>query len=253
MPWKTSEIRKAKELPITSFSLRELMTESAASPCVDGDDDLRALRPEGVRLELVPEGEAEDDDEQRAADAGGDPPAAPGRGPLVPPAAPPGSSARRPRSPRPPRARHRRRVGGRPARATARAAPALVVGSAHARSSHACSSTIAAALSTTRRAALPAPAGGGQGALGLHRREALVRRLHRDPQRLEQRAQRVGLVQRRPGRRAGLAREAQGQAHHDGGRLDLADGLDHGPAVPRRRRRCARSCPTGSPASARCR
>ena len=40
------------------------------------------------------------------------------------------------------------------------------------------------------------------------------------------------LVEGRLGRRADLAGEAQRQPHHDGQRLDLAHGVDHGGAVP---------------------
>ena len=87
---------------------------------------------------------------------------------------------------------------------------------------------MAAALSTTLRAALPGPSRRAQRALGLHRGEALVRRLDADAERLEQLAQRRRLVERGAGGRADVAREAQREPDHDRRRLDLADGLDHG-------------------------
>ena len=112
---------------------------------------------------------------------------------------------------------------------------------------------MAAALSTTLRAALPGAPRRPQRALGLHGREPLVRRLDCHAEGLEQLAQCRRLLERRLGGRADLTREAERQPDHHRRRLDLAHGVDAPPAVPRRRHHCARSSPTGWPCSGRCR
>ena len=120
------------------------------------------------------------------------------------------------------------------------------------RSSHAWRSTMAAALSITRRAARPVRPPAATSARP--RRSSAARRPSR-PRRPAARApaQRVGLGEGGTGGGAGRTREAQREPDDDGRGLHLADGVDDG-AASTRGRRCARSSPpTGSPACARCR
>ena len=90
---------------------------------------------------------------------------------------------------------------------------------------------MAAALSTTLRAALPVrPAARmPRSASTVVKRSSAVSTV--TPSGCEQDAQGLGLVERGPGGRAGLAREAQGEPDDDRPRLALADGGHDGLAV----------------------
>ena len=92
---------------------------------------------------------------------------------------------------------------------------------------------MAAALSTTLRAALPVrPAARSErSASTVVKRSSAVST--DDAQRLEQPPQRLGLVEGGPGGRAGLTREAQREPDDDRRRLHLAHGVDDGAAVAR--------------------
>ncbi len=112
---------------------------------------------------------------------------------------------------------------------------------------------MAAALSTTRRAALPVrPAARSERwASTVVKRSSAVSTV--TPRGSSSAAQRLGLVEGGPGRRAGLAREAQGEPDDDGGRLHLADGLEHGAAVAGRVAAALDRAPRAGQACAGCR
>ena len=223
MPWKTSETWKASELPMTCCWLRASTTASVDSPSCTVTTTWGPGGPSAWASSSYQSTKARTMHEQAAADAGNDPAAAahPGRAGGSPPARLSG---------RPSSGvlvvwlgfgvGLGRAVGARRCGHGSCGSPALLAGvgvvtveglgrPAHALSSQACSSTMAAALSTTLRAAFPVrPAARRErSASTVVKRSSAVSTA--DPERLEQRPQRRRLVEGRPGRRPDLAREAQ--------------------------------------------
>ena len=98
-------------------------------------------------------------------------------------------------------------------------------------SNHACSSTMAAALSMTEPSGPALPPGRRQRTLGLDSREALVSRLHPNAEGLEQVPQGRHLCQRSLCRRSAGAGQAQRKTDHHRAGLDLTDRREDGRMV----------------------